>query len=56
MLRCQICGHQQDLPRHCGQPMHPEAVDGQDMLVCWMGPSCGQQEVPSHCERPMTVL
>jgi hypothetical protein len=55
MLTCQTCGQTQPLPKHCGQAMHLETVDGRDMLVCWMGPQCGKQDLPQHCEQPMRV-
>jgi Cu+-exporting ATPase len=58
MLKCQseTCEKTQPLPEHCGQPMHIEEVDGKNMLVCWMGPSCGKQVIPEHCEQPMIVV
>ena len=53
LLKCKKCGKESDLPIHCGQPMHPETVEGQDMLVCWMGPDCGKQIFPEHHGKPM---
>jgi Cu+-exporting ATPase len=55
-LRCPVCGAQQDVPTHCGKPMHLEEVDGSPMLVCWMGPDCGKQEIPMHHDRPMEYI
>ena len=52
-LTCATCGATSATPRHCGRPMHIEAVDGRDLLVCWMGPGCGTQEIPEHCGAPM---
>jgi hypothetical protein len=54
-LVCGVCGAEMATPRHCGRPMHVEAVDGREMLVCWMGAGCGTQEIPRHCDRPMTI-
>ncbi|MFW9987303.1 MAG: heavy metal translocating P-type ATPase [Candidatus Odinarchaeota archaeon] len=51
-LRCTECGLEQDLPMHCGKPMHKE----NDQLVCWMGASCGAQEIPKHHDKPMEVI
>ncbi len=51
-LRCTECGLEQDLPMHCGKPMHKE----NDQLVCWMGASCGVQEIPKHHDKPMEVI
>lgn len=36
--------------------MHIETIEGQDKLVCWMGPSCGVQDIPTHHEKPMKIL
>ncbi len=47
-LLCEKCDQTIDVPEHCGQPMHPEIVDGEEMLVCWMGPECGKQIFPEH--------
>lgn len=54
-LRCDTCGATEQTPRHCGQAMHFENVDGTEMLVCWMGASCGVKAVPQHCGSPMTA-
>lgn len=51
-LKCVECGLEQDLPEHCGKPMHEE--DGQ--LVCWMGASCGAQPIPEHHGKPMKII
>lgn len=45
-LYCMKCGQKLPLPFHCGQPMHKEKMQNQDKLVCWMGPTCGEQEMP----------
>ncbi|HMF32604.1 MAG TPA: YHS domain-containing protein, partial [Candidatus Lokiarchaeia archaeon] len=52
MLKCDVCGETQEVPMHCGQPMHQE----DDKLVCWMGASCGEVDVPVHCDQPMTLV
>ena len=52
-LVCGTCGAEMATPRHCGRPMHTEAIEGQEMLVCWMGADCGKQDIPQHCGRPM---
>ncbi|MFX1442914.1 MAG: heavy metal translocating P-type ATPase, partial [Promethearchaeota archaeon] len=51
-LKCVECGTEQDLPMHCGKPMHKEG----DQLVCWMGASCGAQPIPEHHGKPMEVI
>ncbi len=51
-LKCIECGEEQELPMHCGQPMHKEG----DQLVCWMGASCGAQPIPEHHGKPMEVI
>jgi len=51
-LKCIECGLEQELPMHCGQPMHKEG----DQLVCWMGASCGAQKTPEHHGNPMEVI
>ncbi|MBY9021400.1 MAG: heavy metal translocating P-type ATPase, partial [Candidatus Lokiarchaeota archaeon] len=48
ILKCTKCGKEIDVPEHCDQPMHPEIVDGKEMLVCWMGANCGKQIFPEH--------
>ena len=52
-LVCSDCGTELGTPRHCGRPMHIEAVEGREMLVCWMGADCGTRAIPQHCGRPM---
>jgi Cu+-exporting ATPase len=56
MLKCKTCGKTMNLPIHCGQPMHPEEVQGKEMLVCWMGPQCGKQDIPVHHGKPMECV
>lgn len=51
-LKCVECDFQQDLPQHCGKPMHKE----DDQLVCWMGSSCGTQPIPKHHGKPMKII
>ena len=51
-LKCPECGLEQELPKHCGRPMHKEG----NQLVCWMGPSCGVQPIPKHHGKPMKVM
>jgi Cu+-exporting ATPase len=51
-LKCIDCGIEQDLPMHCGQPMHKEG----NQLVCWMGASCGAQPIPEHHGKPMEIV
>jgi Cu+-exporting ATPase len=51
-LKCIECGVEQELPMHCGKPMHKEG----DQLVCWMGASCGAQTIPEHHGKPMEVI
>ena len=52
VLKCEQCGHVEELPEHCGKPMHKEG----DLLVCWMGASCGAQPIPTHCNKEMSVI
>jgi len=56
ILKCSVCGATEEVPLHCGKPMHPEEVDGKQMLVCWMGPNCGKQDFPTHHDAPMEYL
>ncbi|MFX1516337.1 MAG: heavy metal translocating P-type ATPase [Promethearchaeota archaeon] len=35
--------------------MHVEKVDGEEKLVCWMGPECGVQDIPTHHDKPMLI-
>jgi len=51
-LKCVECGAEQNLPMHCGKPMHKEG----NQLVCWMGASCGAQPIPEHHGKPMKVI
>jgi Cu+-exporting ATPase len=51
-LKCADCGLEQDLPTHCGKPMHKEGEE----LVCWMGASCGAQKIPEHHGKPMEII
>ncbi len=51
-LKCVECGVEQELPMHCGKPMHREGAQ----LVCWMGASCGAQQIPEHHGKPMEVI
>ncbi len=52
ILKCTECGVEQDLPMHCGKPMHKEG----DQLVCWMGAGCGAQPISEHCGKLMDVI
>ena len=54
-LYCMKCGQKLPMPYHCGQPMHKEKIQDQDKLVCWMGPTCEEQQLPEHCGKPMSV-
>ncbi len=51
-LKCSHCGAEQELPQHCGKPMHQE----DDKLVCWMGAGCGSQPIPEHCGMKMEIV
>ncbi|MHA1610771.1 MAG: heavy metal translocating P-type ATPase [Promethearchaeota archaeon] len=58
-LKCETCGAEQALPKHCGRDMIPH----EGKLVCWMnldpkfgGMNCGTEEVPLHCEKPMIAI
>ncbi len=51
-LKCVECGETQDVPSHCGKPMHQEG----DQLVCWMGSSCGSQPIPKHHGKIMKLV
>ena len=51
-LVCEECGFEQEIPMHCGKPMHKEG----NQLVCWMGGSCGAQPLPEHHGKPMNVV
>lgn len=57
-LKCEVCGHEQALPKHCGRDMIPH----EGKLVCWMnldpkfgGMNCGEEEIPKHCGKKMVV-
>ena len=54
-LNCQVCEYSEPVPMHCGQPMHIETVDGEEKLVCWMGPGCGVQDIPTHHDKSMQL-
>ena len=51
-LVCEECGLEQEIPMHCGKPMHKEG----NQLVCWMGSSCGAQPIPEHHRKPMNLV
>ena len=51
-LKCVECGETQDVPTHCGKPMHQEG----DQLICWMGASCGSQPIPKHHGKTMKLV
>jgi copper ion binding protein len=36
--------------------MHIEVVDGEEKLVCWMGPGCGVQDLPTHHDKPLILV
>ncbi|HEY0089100.1 MAG TPA: heavy metal translocating P-type ATPase, partial [Candidatus Lokiarchaeia archaeon] len=55
-LLCKQCGKTFDVPEHCGKPMHPEHINGEVMLICWMGAECGKQEFPKHHDIPMEYI
>ncbi len=55
VLSCGTCGESQAAPKHCGQDMRIERVDGVEMLVCHMGPGCGKQSIPEHHGAPMSI-
>jgi Cu+-exporting ATPase len=52
VLKCSHCGAIEELPQHCGKPMHKE----DNQLVCWMGASCGAQPIPTHCNKEMSII
>ncbi len=52
VLKCSECGTIQELPQHCGKPMHKEG----DQLVCWMGASCGCEPIPEHHGKQMELV
>ncbi len=51
-LKCVECDYTEEIPAHCGKPMHIEG----DQLVCWMGAGCGSQDVPKHHDKPMEIV
>ncbi len=51
-LKCVECGEVQNVPMHCGKPMHQEG----DQLVCWMSASCGSVPIPEHHGKPMQLI
>jgi len=51
-LKCVECDYEQEVPQHCGKPMHQEG----EKLVCWMGSSCGEQDIPTHHGKPMELI
>ncbi|HSR57409.1 MAG TPA: heavy metal translocating P-type ATPase, partial [Candidatus Binataceae bacterium] len=55
-LKCGKCGHEATMPPHCNRPMHVDKVNGQNKLVCWMGPGCGVADIPQHCGQPMNEV
>ncbi len=52
-LRCASCGATVATPKHCGQAMHIEDIEGVPTLVCWMGSGCGTKPLPECCGKPM---
>ncbi|MBD3343211.1 MAG: heavy metal translocating P-type ATPase [Candidatus Lokiarchaeota archaeon] len=51
VLTCQKCDYIEEIPTHCGKPMHKEG----SQLVCWMGAECGAQPIPEHHDKPMII-
>jgi Cu+-exporting ATPase len=51
-LKCVECAYEQEIPMHCGKPMHKEG----DQLVCWMGAECGAQPIPEHHGKAMKII
>jgi YHS domain-containing protein len=51
-LQCVECDYEQEVPKHCGKPMHQEG----NKLVCWMGASCGAQDIPTHHGKTMKLV
>ncbi len=54
-LRCTVCDATLPMPKHCGQAMHIDAINGVPALVCWMGAGCGTKPLPEHCGQPMAA-
>ncbi|MFQ6126247.1 MAG: hypothetical protein ACE5R6_16805 [Candidatus Heimdallarchaeota archaeon] len=51
MLKCVVCGSQQDLPQHCGEPMKLQR-DNQTFKCV----SCDDiMPFPQHCDQPMQI-
>lgn len=55
-LVCQECDYSESVPMHCGQEMHIEVVNGQEMFICHMGPGCGKQDLSMHHGKPMKIV
>ncbi|MHA1236058.1 MAG: heavy metal translocating P-type ATPase [Candidatus Hodarchaeales archaeon] len=55
-LNCIKCNYREPVPMHCKQPMHIETLEGEQKLVCWMGPSCGVKDIPQHHGHPMAIV
>ncbi len=55
-LKCEKCGAEIPTPRHCDRAMHVETVEGEQKLVCWMGPGCGVADLPQHCGEHMSEV
>ena len=55
-MKCVVCDHTEEVPLHCGKSMHIEQVENKEMLVCWMGSSCGVAEIPLHHDKPMKII
>jgi len=58
-LKCDKCGNEEALPKHCGRDMIPH----EGKLVCWMnldpkfgGMNCGTNEFPEHCGQKMKAV
>ncbi|NHJ01718.1 MAG: hypothetical protein EAX86_06215 [Candidatus Heimdallarchaeota archaeon] len=54
-LLCEVCSEKKPIPQHCGKVMHLEMYQGKEMLICWMGSTCGVQELPYHHNQPMKI-
>ncbi|MFQ5980052.1 MAG: hypothetical protein ACE5OZ_18115 [Candidatus Heimdallarchaeota archaeon] len=55
-LVCTACNYNEPVPSHCNKPMHIEETQGQQKLVCHMGPGCGKMDIPEHCGTPMKLV
>ncbi|MHA1888079.1 MAG: hypothetical protein ACTSX0_08625 [Promethearchaeota archaeon] len=51
ILKCTNCNYTQEIPKHCGKPMHIEG----NKLICHMGAHCGAQIIPQHCGEGMII-